>query len=105
MRTFIARRIVLGLCLLGSVQAFAQQEQGAPPPVGLQRCAPDVRGMHTLAAVITAIDTRTGVVQAKTDDGVPLTVQFPPSSLAGVKVGETITLHLGFNRGGELKGG
>jgi hypothetical protein len=31
-------------------------------------------------------------------DGMAMTLHFPPSSLAGLKAGDKITLHLGFNK-------
>ena len=100
MKSVIATMIFL-LGLPGGVSAWAQPKQDtSAPPVGLQRCTPDIRGMHSQKVTVVSIDSETGVVRLKADN-MPLVVQFPPSSLAGIKPGETLDLHLGFTRGSE----
>jgi len=102
MKSVVAITVLL-LASFGGLGSFswAQPKQDtSAPPVGLQRCTPDIRGMHSKKATVVAIDTETGVMRLNAD-GLPLVVQFPPSSLAGIKPGETINLHLGFTRGSE----
>jgi hypothetical protein len=57
----------------------------------------NMMGMHEMAAKVTSIDGKTGVVDV-TADGMPLKVHFPPASLANVKAGDSITLHLAFTK-------
>ncbi|QBB72653.1 hypothetical protein ELE36_10380 [Pseudolysobacter antarcticus] len=54
-------------------------------------------GMHEMAVTVTAIDHKTGIVNVSAGD-MKLTVHFPPTSLAEVKEGDKITLHLGFTK-------
>lgn len=54
-------------------------------------------GMHVMKATVAAIDSKTGVVDA-TAGGMAVKVHFPPASLANVKVGDSITLHLAFTK-------
>lgn len=53
--------------------------------------------MHTMPATVTSVDAKTGIVEA-TSEGMSLKVHFPPASLANVKSGDKITLHLGFSK-------
>lgn len=53
--------------------------------------------MHTMPATVDAIDTNTGVVDV-TSSGMKLKVHFPTASLSTLKVGDQITLHLGYSK-------
>ena len=57
----------------------------------------DIRGMHTMSAIVTAIDATTGLTGLDSG-GMKLQIHFPAASLSGVKVGDKITLHLGFSK-------
>ncbi|MDE2163753.1 MAG: hypothetical protein KGJ53_11370 [Alphaproteobacteria bacterium] len=57
----------------------------------------DMMGMHTMPATVTALDTKTGIVDVNSD-GMALKLHFPPASLADVKVGDKIAIHLGFTK-------
>lgn len=57
----------------------------------------NMMGMHRMPATVTAVDADTGVVDV-TSAGMALKVHFPPSALADLKVGDEITLHLGFSK-------
>ena len=57
----------------------------------------NMMGMHAMAATVTAVDSRTGLVDVTTG-GMALKVHFPPASLANVKAGDAITLHLAFTK-------
>lgn len=53
---------------------------------------------HTLRGTITTLDQRTGMLSLRTSAG-DLTLHFPPSSMTGLKAGDTITVHLAFEKG------
>lgn len=57
----------------------------------------DMMGMHMMPATVTAIDTKTGLVDV-TAGSMALKLHFPPASLASLKAGDKITLHLGFSK-------
>jgi len=54
-------------------------------------------GMHTMSVTITAIDSKTGLVDVASGS-MSLKLHFPPPSLAGVKTGDKISVHLGFRK-------
>ena len=54
-------------------------------------------GMHTMNATVTAVDAKTGLIDASAGD-MRLKLHFPPASLAGLKSGDKITLHMGFTK-------
>ncbi|GAH40164.1 MAG: hypothetical protein J0I77_22485 [Rudaea sp.] len=70
--------------------ATAEQMQGMHDMKGMDN-------MHMMSAKVDAIDPKTGLVDV-TSSGMKLKLHFPPASLANVKVGDTITLHLGFSK-------
>lgn len=53
--------------------------------------------MHTMPATVNSVDTKTGLVEV-TAGGMSLKVHFPPTSVADLKSGDQITLHLGFSK-------
>ncbi|MDR5728490.1 MAG: hypothetical protein RB191_13765 [Terriglobia bacterium] len=57
----------------------------------------NMMGMHAMAATVTAVDSKTGLVDV-TAGGMALKLHFPPTSLANVKPGDAITLHLAFTK-------
>jgi len=54
-------------------------------------------GMHAMPATVTSVDTKTGIVEADAG-GMNLKVHFPPSSVADLKAGDKITLHMGYSK-------
>ena len=54
-------------------------------------------GMHVMPVTVTALDEKSGLVDA-TSGGMALKLHFPPASLAGVKAGDKLSVHLGFTR-------
>lgn len=54
-------------------------------------------GMHAMPATVTSVDTKTGIVEADAE-GMNLKVHFPPSSVADLKTGDKITLHMGYSK-------
>lgn len=82
--------------------AFAQGQpaQGSMGGMGGMRgmrAGGAVMGMHTMPATVTAIDPKTGVVDV-TSEGYALKMHYPPASIADLKTGDKITLHLGFSK-------
>lgn len=53
--------------------------------------------MHMMPATVTSVDTSTGKVEVNAG-GMALTVHFPPKSVANLKVGDKITLHMGYTK-------
>lgn len=103
------RRMGLALALaLTSVGAMAAQD--SPPkqdPMGamhgqqgmggMKGMHANMQGMHMMPATVSAVDTKTGVVDV-TAGGMALKVHFPPASVANLKAGDQITLHMGFSK-------
>lgn len=56
-----------------------------------------VLGKHSMPGKVTRIDHRSGMVHVNSY-GMHLVVHFPPSSIAGLKVGDAIVLHLGYSK-------
>ena len=57
----------------------------------------NMMGMHMMTITVTAIDSKTGLVDA-TAGSMALKLHFPPPSLAGIKAGDRLSVHLGFNK-------
>ena len=57
----------------------------------------DMQGMHKMPATVTSVDKATGMVDV-TSEGMSLRLHFPPASLANLKNGDEIILHLGFSK-------
>ena len=94
------RTIVLASLLsLAAAPAFAQNSsmQGMPgmsmPGMNMQ----NMMGMHTMPAAVSAVDAKTGIVDVSAG-GMNLKLHFPPASLANVKAGDSITVHLAFTK-------
>jgi hypothetical protein len=56
------------------------------------------QGEHAMRGTITAINPHTGILSLHTGAG-ELTLHFPPPSVTGLKEGDTITVHLAFEKG------
>ena len=52
--------------------------------------------MHKMDATVTSVDTSTGIVEVTTE-GMSLKVHFPAASVASLKTGDKITLHMGYS--------
>lgn len=104
MKRFVGGLTALTLAL-GSMVAPAQT--GATPPNDMQNMdhaamahdttMTNMPAMHMMAATVTAVDTKSGMVEA-TSDGMSLKLHFPPSSVASLKAGDKISVHLGFSK-------
>lgn len=99
--------LALGLALASTGAMAAQDSPPKPDPMGampgqqgmegMKGMHANVQGMHTMPATVSAVDTKTGVVDA-TAGGMALKLHFPPASVANLKAGDQITLHLGFSK-------
>jgi len=57
----------------------------------------NMNGMHMMPATVIAVDATTGLTDVDAG-GKKLRLHFPPASLANVKAGDKITLHLSFTK-------
>ena len=96
---------LIALAGLGSFagSAFAQNQ---PPPatmphheMGMHHDMANMSGMHDMPATVTNVDHKTGVVEVESMN-MKLTVHFPANTIADLKNGDKITLHLGFSKQG-----
>ena len=53
--------------------------------------------MHMMPATVKSVDTTTGIVEVDAER-MALTVHFPAASVANLKAGDKITLHMGFSK-------
>jgi hypothetical protein len=53
--------------------------------------------MHKMPATVSSVDTKTGMVEVNSE-GMSLRVHFPPASVANLKAGDKITLHMGYSK-------
>lgn len=56
-----------------------------------------MQGMHAMPATVTSVDAKTGIVEVDAA-GMNLKLHFPPASVANLKAGDKITLHMGFSK-------
>ena len=54
-----------------------------------------MKGVHMMSLKVSNVDMKTGILEGDTG-GMKLRLHFPPASLADVKPGDTITVHMGF---------
>ena len=54
-------------------------------------------GAHSMPATVTSVDPATGLVDA-TAEQMSLKLHFPPASMANLKAGDRITVHLSFSK-------
>ena len=81
--------------------ALAQtSDKPASDMQGMKPMAHDMANMpsmHMMPATVTAVDTKTGIVEVKSE-GMALKVHFPVTTVADLKAGDKITVHLGFSK-------
>jgi hypothetical protein len=105
-KLFVATAAI-GLCMAVST-AYAQDAGSMnPAPAsssmghmgkGMHKMHHDMNGsMHKMPASVTSVDANTGLVGVEAG-GMALTVHFPPKSMANLKVGDKITLHMGYTK-------
>lgn len=53
--------------------------------------------MHMMPATVSSVDTKTGMVEVNSE-GMSLRLHFPPASVANLKAGDKITVHMGYSK-------
>lgn len=97
-----ANALIIAAFASTAVPALAQNEQhgmsgmSSMPGMNMSNMGP-MMGSHMMKASVTTVDGKTGIVDV-TAGGMALKLHFPPASLANVKVGDTITVHLAFSK-------
>lgn len=83
--------------MLAALPAAAQDQGMANMPGMNMSNMGAMMGMHMMPATVTALDSKTGLVDV-TAGSMALKLHFPPASLAAIKPGDKITLHLAFSK-------
>ena len=89
--------ITLATALLAEAPALAQDQSMANMPGMNMSGMGSMMGMHVMPATVTAVDTKTGLIDVMAGS-MALKLHFPPATLAAVKSGDKITLHLAFSK-------
>ena len=98
----------LGLCL--AFGAASAQDTGSMAPAPASSSMGRMGGMHhkmmrynkngsmhMMPATVSSVDSKTGIVEVSSA-GMSLRVHFPPASVANLKAGDKITLHMGYTQ-------
>ncbi|HYK79676.1 MAG TPA: hypothetical protein VEU95_08605 [Micropepsaceae bacterium] len=97
--TYLRTLALASLLALAAVPAIAHDassgSMGGMNMSGMNM--PGMMGMHDMAATVSTVDAKTGMVDVDAG-GMALKLHFPPASLATVKAGDHITVHLGFTK-------
>ncbi|HEU4707701.1 MAG TPA: hypothetical protein VFS17_00125 [Methylophilaceae bacterium] len=82
-------------------QAPAAQQGGMMMHGGMQggmmQGMGPMMGQHMMNVTVTDVDIKTGLVDASAGS-MALRLHFPPPSLAGVKAGDKLSVHLAFHK-------
>jgi hypothetical protein len=111
--------LLAGTALILTVPAFAQNSGSATPQTpaanqggmmmgggmqgGMMQGGMMMQGMgpmlgqHMMNVTVTGIDAKTGLIDVSAGS-MAMKLHFPPASLAGVKVGDKISVHLAFHK-------
>jgi hypothetical protein len=89
--------LILATALLAAAPAFAQDQGMANMPGMNMSGMGSMMGMHMMPATVTAVDSKTGLIDVMTGS-MALKLHFPPATLAAVRPGDKITLHLAFSK-------
>ena len=87
--------IAIAVTLLAAAPAAAQDQSMANMP-GMAGMG-SMMGTHMMPATVTAVDSKTGLIDVSAGS-MALKLHFPPATLAAVKPGDKITLHLAFSK-------
>lgn len=95
----LALALVAGGAALAQDSMSAQDKMGAmaSPKTHMKGMRSHLMGKHTMPATVTSVDAKTGLMEVDSE-GMALKVHFPPSSVADLKAGDKITLHLAFSK-------
>jgi hypothetical protein len=81
----------------GATGAWAQGAGATPSHDMSSMDMSKMPSMHTMPATVSSVDAKTGIVEVNSG-GMSLKVHFPPASVADLKAGDKITLHMGFSK-------
>jgi hypothetical protein len=91
---------IAGAVLIGGIASA----QNAPTKTTMaqetqreMKASSSAMGMHDMPATVTEVDHKTGLVDVESGS-MKLKVHFPAASVADLKKGDKITLHLGFTK-------
>ena len=104
----VCRRTAVATCsaLVFGLASTIAMAQTSPDTMGAMHQGKDAMAMkgmdkmpsmHTMPATVSSVDMKTGEVMATTE-GMSLRVHFPSASVANLKAGDKITLHMGFSK-------
>lgn len=91
---------IIGLSALlisAALPVYAHEAETADNMKMEGTAAEGMLGIHEMKAEITAVDKTTGFVDVDSG-GLKQHLHFPPASIAELKVGDTITLHLSYTK-------
>ncbi len=79
-----------------NMQAMPKQQNSMTGMPGMEGMpSHGMLGSHMMPATVVSVDTNTGIMEADAG-GMKLRLHFPPASLASVKAGDKIKLHMAF---------
>ena len=110
MRTTFGAMLAVGAAFALSGTAAAQDAKGQPPPsampshdashdTSMHHDASMASGMHEMPATVLNVDHETGMVDVDSMN-MKLKVHFPANTIADLKKGDKIKLHLGYSKQG-----
>jgi hypothetical protein len=98
MKNMIGTLALLGVFAIAGGQAYAHDSGGGMQGMNMPGMdMSGMMGMHDMQATVNAVDAKTGLVDVVAG-GMALKLHFPPATLAGVKAGDKITVHLSFTK-------
>ena len=98
--TATAAALLATLALPPSYAADNQPGDSATPAAGKAPAKGKATGMHSMIGEVEDLDKETGMLELNTAEG-PLKLHFPPKSLARIKKGDELQIHLGFTPTGK----
>lgn len=94
MENLVSRIIrTISFCLMSISPAAAQEMAGMHHAPATENAG----NMHMMPATVTKADPKSGLLDVNSK-GMPLRLHFPPASLAGLKPGDKVSLHMGFTK-------
>lgn len=91
-----------GMLLAGIATTPVMADYGSAKEDGMKSSARMEKhmGKHEMTGTVEKIDQGTGMIELKTGVGM-LNLHFPPPSIKGLKVGDTISVYLSYTKGKE----
>jgi hypothetical protein len=82
----------------GNMQNMQKQQNSMAGMPGMDNMpSHGMLGSHMMPATVLSVDANTGITEVDTG-GMKLRLHFPPASLATVKAGDKIQLHMAFTK-------